>query len=69
MTDEQRRRFITYAHAAAHLRSAAVALQEFEPDLAGRLHADAAAIYAEAQPLLNPAGVDQRFEHPDERVG
>ena len=67
MTDEQRRRYITYAHAAANLRAAAVALREFEPELATRLQVDADAMYAEAQPLLNPAGVDPRFEHEDER--
>ena len=67
MTDEERRRCIIYAQAAAHLCAAAVTLREFEPDLATRLQVDADVMYAAAQPLLNPAGLDQRFEHEDER--
>lgn len=68
MTDEERRRFITYAAAAAHLRSAAGLLHDFEPELARQFSQAAATLYTAAAPLYGP-GPDPRFEHPDERVG
>lgn len=65
MTDEERRRYITYAAAAAHLRAAAGLLHDLEPDLARRYSADASRLYTEAAPLIGRP--DPLFEYPDER--